>query len=110
MTRENVDPYVEELKQRISSVTVYGSIQKLRRITQLIAPDRDVVWLIEIERDLFSEMRPKSKWDLVVLTEIIIEAGLTLIVEAETANKLTKPPGRAWSVTGSCRRCWQPVL
>ena len=46
---------VEELKQRISSVTVYGSIQKLRRITQLIAPDRDVVWLIEIERDLFSK-------------------------------------------------------
>ncbi len=43
-----------------------------------------------IERDLFSEMRPKSKWDRVVLTEIIIEAGLTLIVEAETAGKLTK--------------------
>ncbi len=88
--RENVDRYVQELKQRVSSVTVYGSIQKLRRITQLIAPDRDVVWLMEIERDLFSQMRPKSKWDLVVLTEIIIEAGLTLLVEAEIAKKLTK--------------------
>jgi len=90
MTWENVELYVEELKQRVSSVTVYGSIQKLRRFTQLIAPDRDLVWLMEIERDLFSQMRPKSKWDLVVLTEIIIEAGLTLIVEAETAKKPTK--------------------
>jgi ribosomal protein S18 acetylase RimI-like enzyme len=85
-----VEPYVEELKQRVSSVTVYGSIQKLRRITQLIAPDLDLAWLMEIERDLFSEMRPKSKWDRVVLTELIIEAGLTLIAEAETAKKLTK--------------------
>jgi len=69
---------------------VYGSIQKLRRITQLIATERSLEWLIEIERDLFSEMRPKSKWDRVVLTELIVEAGLTLIAEAETAEKLTK--------------------
>jgi site-specific recombinase XerD len=81
---------MEELKQRVSSATVYGSIQKLRRITQLIATERSLEWLIEIERDLFSEMRPKSKWDRVVLTEVIVEAGLTLIAEAETANKLTK--------------------
>lgn len=52
---------MEELKQRVSSVTVYGSIQKLRRITQLVAPDLDLAWLMEIERDLFSEIRPKSK-------------------------------------------------
>ena len=45
---------------------------------------------MEIERYLFSEMRPKSKWDRVVLTEIIIEAGLTLIAEGETAKKVTK--------------------
>ena len=35
-------------------------------------------------------MRAKSKWDRVVLTEISIEAGLTLIAEAEAAEKLTK--------------------
>ena len=85
-----VEPFVEELKQRVSSVTVYGSIQKLRRITQLIAPERDLAWLMEIERELFSQMRPKSKWDRVVLTELVVEAGLTQIVEAETAKKLTK--------------------
>jgi len=90
VTPENVELFVEELKRRVSSVTVYGSIQKLRRITQLIAPKRDLAWLTEIERYLFSVMRPKSKWDRVVLTEIIIEAGLTLIAEGETAKKLTK--------------------
>ena len=87
---ELVEPYVEELKTRVSSVTIYGSIQKLRRITQLIAPKRHLGWLIEIERELFSAMRPRSKWDRVVLTEGIIEAGLTLIVEAEFAQKLPR--------------------
>jgi integrase len=90
VTPELVELYVEELNERVSSVTVYGSVQKLRRITQLIVPERDLRWLIEIERELFSAMRPRSKWDRVVLTEVIIEAGLTLIAEAETAKKLPK--------------------
>ena len=90
VTADHVEPYVEELKQRVSSVTVYGSIQKLRRITQLIGSKRDLGWLIEIERELFSAMRPRSKWDRVVLIEIIIEAGLTLIAEAESAKKLPR--------------------
>jgi site-specific recombinase XerD len=90
VTPELVETYVEELKKRISSVTVYSSIQKLRRITQLIAPKRELGWLIEIERELFSAMRPRSKWDRVVLTDIIIDAGLTLIAEAETAKKLPR--------------------
>jgi integrase len=90
VTSELVEPYVDELKKRVSSVTLYGSIQKLRRITQLMAPKRDVGWLIEIERELFSAMRPRSKWDRVFLTEVIIEAGLTLIAEAETAKKLPR--------------------
>jgi hypothetical protein len=38
VTPENVEGYVAELKSRVSSVTVYGSIQKLRRFVQLIAP------------------------------------------------------------------------
>jgi site-specific recombinase XerD len=90
VTLENIEPYVEELKGRVSSVTVYGSIYKLRRTTQLIAPERDITWLMEIERDLLSQMRPKSKWDRIVLSEVIIEAGLTLIAEGELATKLSK--------------------
>jgi integrase len=49
-------------------------------------------WLIEIERELFSEMTPRSKWDRVVFAHILVDAGLTLMAEAEAANrpKLTR--------------------
>jgi site-specific recombinase XerD len=92
VTPDNVDAYVTELKSRVSSVTVYGSIQKLRRIVQLIAPGRNLDWLIAIERELASEMRPKSKWDRVVYMDVLSDAGLTLMAEAETAKrpKLTR--------------------
>src|SRR5579864_7146537 len=69
VTPQHIDAYVAEMKARVGSVTVYGSIQKLRRIVQLIAPDRNIGWLIDIERGLFSEMRPRSKWDRTVYTD-----------------------------------------
>jgi site-specific recombinase XerD len=92
VTTDNVDAYVTKLKGRVNSVTVYGSIQKLRRFVQLIAPDRDLDWLIEIERQLFSEMRPRSKWHRVVYTDVLEEAGLKLMAEAENSKrrKLTR--------------------
>src|SRR5262249_15987832 len=83
VTPDNMDAYGTELKSRVGSVTVYGSIQKLRRIVQLIAPNRDLDWFIVIERELASEMRPKSKWDRVVYTDVLADAGLTLMAEAE---------------------------
>ena len=46
---QHVDAYVAELKTRVGSVTVYGSIQKLRRMVQLIAPGLDNDWLIALE-------------------------------------------------------------
>lgn len=92
VTPGNVEAYVAELKGRVSSVTVYGSIQKLRRFVQLITPDCDLDWLVAIERQLFSEMRPRSKWDRVVYTDVLVDAGLTLMAEAESAKrpKLTR--------------------
>ena len=83
VTAENVDAYIAELKARVSSVTVYGSICKLRRAAQYIAPGRDFTWLAEIGKDLALVMRPRSKFDRLVLTEVLVEAGLTLIHEAE---------------------------
>ena len=70
-------------------MTVYGSIYKLRRASQLIAPDRDFAWLAEIEKDLALVMRPRSKFDRMVLAEVLVEAGLTLIHEAETSPGLS---------------------
>lgn len=92
VTPGNVEAYLAELKARVSSVTVYGSIQKLRRFVQLITPDRDLGWLVAIERQLFSEMRPRPKWDRVVYTDVLVDAGLTLMAEAEIAKrpKLTR--------------------
>ncbi len=52
VTPGNVAGYLEELKFRVGSVTVYGSIYKLRRASQLLDPRRDLGWLIEHEKDL----------------------------------------------------------
>jgi integrase len=89
VTPENVAGWVLELKGRVSSVTVYGSIQKLRRFVQLIAPDRDLGWLIEVERELYSERRPRPKWDRVVTTDVLVDAGRTLMAEAEITKRPT---------------------
>jgi site-specific recombinase XerD len=89
VTPENVDAYVAELKASVSSVTVYGSIFKLRRASQLMCPGRDFTWISDIERDLAWEMRPRSKFDRLVLTSVLVEAGLTLFTEAEMATNMS---------------------
>jgi site-specific recombinase XerD len=90
VTPENVAGYVAELKARVSSVTVYGSIYKLRRASELMASPRDFTWLSELEKDLAFEMRPRSKSDRLVLTGVLIEAGLSLIAETEAATNLSE--------------------
>jgi hypothetical protein len=60
VTPERVERYIAELKARVGSVTTYGSIYKLRRMAQLLAPGQDYRWLIEIEKDLELVAVPKS--------------------------------------------------
>jgi integrase len=88
VTPGNVDKYIEELKERVRSVTTYGSIYKLRRASQLLDPRQDFRWLIELEKDLALVMRPRSKVDRLVLTEVLVECGLTLMAEAESSATL----------------------
>jgi integrase len=90
VTSDNVAAYVGELAIRVSSVTVYGSIQKLRRVVQLIAPGREIGWLIELERDLAVDMRPRPKWDRIVGSDELVKAGLALVAEGELALHLPK--------------------
>jgi site-specific recombinase XerD len=90
VTPENVDAYLQELTARVSSVTIYGSIYKLRRACELIDSKRDLSWLTEIEKDLEILMRPRSKANRWVLTEVLVEAGLTLVAEAETSRTMSK--------------------
>jgi integrase len=90
VTPENVDAYLAELKMRVSSMTVHGSICRLRRAAKYMAPERDLGWLSEIGKDLALVAVPRSKFDRLVLTEVLLEAGLTLIQEAENSPKMTK--------------------
>jgi integrase len=90
VTPEDVDTYLAELASRVGSVTAHGSIYKLRRACELIDPARDLSWLAEIEKDLDMRVRPRSKTNRWVLTEVLVEAGLTLITEAENSRKMSK--------------------
>jgi site-specific recombinase XerD len=87
VTPANVAEYITELQARVRSVTVWNCIYKLRRTAQLIAPASDFSWLAEIENDLALLMEPRSKFDRLVLTQVLVEAGLTLIAEAEASAK-----------------------
>lgn len=87
VTPDDVNAFITELQARVRSVTVWNSVYKLRRAAQLIAPGPDFGWLAEIEKDLALVMIPRSKADRLVLTERLIEAGLTLIREAEMFGK-----------------------
>ncbi len=87
VTPANVADYVADLQSRVRSVTTWNCIYKLRRTAQLIAPAADFSWLAEIENDLALVMEPRSKFDRLVLTQVLVEAGLTLIAEAEAFAK-----------------------
>lgn len=82
VTPQSVDGYVSELTGRVSSVTTYGSIHKLRRIVQLLAPRRDLDWLIELENDLDLVKQPKSKFGRFVSTEVLVRAGIQMMQTA----------------------------
>lgn len=90
VTSEKVGAYIDELKGRVASTTLHGSICKLRRAAQYMAPGRDFTWLAEIGKDLALVARPRSKFDRLVLIEVLVEAGLTLIRETKEAPAMTE--------------------
>lgn len=83
VTVSNVEAYVVDLKVRVSSVTAWNCAYKLRRAAELLAPKADFFWLAEIEKDLALVMQPRSKFDRLVFTTRLVEAGITLVAEAE---------------------------
>jgi len=83
-TPANIESYIGDLTERkLSSVTVWNCIYKVRRAAQLLSPGADLNWLADIEKDLALVMEPRSKFDRLVMTEQLLEAGLTLIIEAK---------------------------
>jgi site-specific recombinase XerD len=90
VTTSNVEAYLAELKSRMSSTTIHASMWRLRRIARYMVPGLDLNWLAEIAKDLGAVAHPHSKSDRWVLPERLIEAGLTLIQEAETSPTMTQ--------------------
>jgi integrase len=79
-----VQDYVVELETRVSSVTIWNSIYKLRRAAECLATNVDFGWLSEIEKDLALVSEPRDKTDRLVLADRLLKAGLTLVEEAES--------------------------
>src|SRR5262249_16083415 len=90
VTAAKVHAYLAELKTRVSSMTVHTRICRLRRATQYMAPAPDPPCLSQICKDLALDTRPRSKFDRLVMSEVLVEAGLKLIGEAERVPKMTK--------------------
>jgi hypothetical protein len=84
VTLSNVKSYLAELSGRVRSVTIWNCIYKLRRAAELLAPNSEFSWLTEIEKDLALVMQPRSKYDRLVFTGQLVEAGLTLAAEAQS--------------------------
>jgi integrase len=83
VTLPNIEAYITDLTARVRSVTVYNCIYKLRRAAELLSPTANFSWLAEIEKDLALVMEPRSKFDRLVFTGRLVEAGLTLVAEAQ---------------------------
>jgi hypothetical protein len=79
VTLLNVEAYITDLTTRVSSVAVWNCIYKLRRAAELLVPAADFSWLSEIEKDLALVMEPRSKFDRLVFSGRLVEAGLTLV-------------------------------
>jgi integrase len=92
VTEARVRAYLAELQARVGSVTRHYSIAKLCRMTELIAPGRDLLWLKELAQELEWAMRPEPKFDRIVDTDRLVRAGFTLMQAA-----------REGTDTGLCR-------
>ena len=80
-----VESFLAEVRSIWRSVTQAQSTYKLRRMAEILAPERDFSWLREIEKDLALVACPRDRFDRIVTTEVLVEAGLALIKEAELA-------------------------
>ena len=96
VTAANIEAYITDRGSRVRSTTVWNCIYKLRRAAELLAPTSDFTWLAEIEKDLALVMVPRSKFDRLVFTDRLVEAGLTLVAEAQTFSK--NDPARARAI------------
>jgi len=97
VTPENVDCYIERVSSGWTPVTLARSVYKLRRMAGILAPSLDLDWLTEIANDLDLVAYPLERFDRIVISEVLIRAGLTLIKEARIARR-RRPIWRAGQI------------
>ncbi|MGE3246107.1 MAG: site-specific integrase [Beijerinckiaceae bacterium] len=86
VTERNIDTYLAELKGRVSSVTQERSIDKVRQFAAFVAPEADWRWLSDLARDLALAARPRPRFAGAVDTALLVEAGLTLVEQAQISG------------------------
>src|SRR5215218_692742 len=87
VTPDHVARYVERVRPGWSSVTLAQSVYKLRRMAEILSPASDFAWLADIEKDLALVAYPKDRFGRIVTTELLVEAGLILVKEAQRATR-----------------------
>ena len=97
VTPDQVERYIQRVQPHWSSVTLAQSIYKLRRMAELLSPETDFEWLSDREKDLALVACPQERFDKIVTSETLIEAGLTLVREAQLATR-RRPLWRALSM------------
>jgi len=89
VTPEGIAAYLDELEQRVGSVTRHTYISRLCRMAALLAPSRDVDWLRQIEADIKQLVRPRSRSNRIVDLSRPWRLGLELMSRAEDRTDLT---------------------
>jgi integrase len=79
ITPEAVEGYLAHVEPLWTPVTIAQTLFKLTRMGTLLAPDRDWAWLREIACDRDLVAYPKPRFDRIVTSERLVEAGLGLI-------------------------------
>ncbi len=90
VTLENIETFVAEMKARVRSVTTAQTVYKVRRVAELLAPERDLLWLRDIENDLAFDAIPQNRAGQLVDGQRLLEAGLALVKEGEIGVRI--PP------------------
>jgi integrase len=84
-----MESFVQELRERVGSVTRLTYITRIGRVASMLSRDRDLSWLREIEADLRYEARPRPKYHRIVTSDRLLALGLELISRGETSAQLT---------------------
>ena len=88
VTPTAINRFLSDL-QNVGSVTRANYLTKVRRMAELLAPQREFSWLREIEAGLKEDARPQWKANRVVESDRLLALGIELMRRAEKAPSMT---------------------